>query len=257
MPILAYHMVEPRFDLAITRVTPSQFAGQIHSLLQAGYAIETLRDYLQPGLSRERRVALTFDDAYASVYQHAWPLLAAHQLRATLFVPAAYIGKMDDWDVNLGGFTFPHMTGDQICELAAAGWEIGSHTLHHQDLTRLEAAERLEEVADSKRLLEALTGTTVDAISYPFGNTNVEVVACCQAAGYRTGVVMGRFDKELEVNFVLPRLGVYLYDLPLFFEKKVFGKHEKLFNFIQRGIDFCSDGTVLVKQGFGKPRKSA
>ncbi|HQG47129.1 MAG TPA: polysaccharide deacetylase family protein, partial [bacterium] len=163
----------------------------------------------------------------------------------------------DDWDVNLCWLSFPHMTQDQICELAGAGWEIGSHSLYHRDLTRMGAEQRLEELEGSKRLLEAMTGTTIDAISYPFGNTNAAVVDCCKRAGYRSGVVMGRFNIALEVNYVLPRLGVYLYDSPLLFEKKVFGKHEKLFNFIQRGIDFCSDGTVLVKQGFRKPRKSA
>ena len=91
MPILAYHMVEPRFDLAITRVTPPQFARQIRTLLQAGYAIMPLRTYLQSVDSQEKRVALTFDDAYASVYKHAWPVLAAHRLGCA--APAATSGN--------------------------------------------------------------------------------------------------------------------------------------------------------------------
>ncbi|HNW58717.1 MAG TPA: polysaccharide deacetylase family protein [bacterium] len=257
MPILAYHMVEPRFDLAITRVTPAQFAAQLDALLQAGYTVLPLREFMQLRGGRERSVALTFDDAYASVYRYAFPILRGLSVRATLFVPAGYIGKMDDWDVNFGRIRFAHMEQDQIRELAAAGWEIGSHSLHHWDLTRLSPERLEEEVGGSKQVLEKLSGGAVEAISYPFGNTDARVVASCKRAGYRLGVVMARLDAKLEVNFVLPRFGVYLYDLPPLFKKKVFGKHEKLFKFIQRGIDFCSDGTVLVKQGFGKPRKSA
>ena len=255
--ILAYHMVEPRFDLAITRVTPRQFAAQIEGLLSADYALLSLREGLSSSRLQDKSVILTFDDAYASVFKHAFPVLRANGLRATLYVPAGYIGRLDDWDVNFGNIQFPHMTADQILTLHAAGWEIGSHGFSHLDLTRL-AGERLEEeVAGSRAVLENLVGDRVDAISYPFGNTDERVIACCMRAGYRSGVVMSRPHKTLEVNMTLTRLGVYLYDFQTLFEKKVFGKYEKMFKFIQRGIDFCSDGTVLVRQGFKKPRKSA
>ncbi len=257
MRILAYHMVEPRFDLAITRVTPRQFAAQIEGLLRADYTLLSLREGLSGASLQDKNVVLTFDDAYASVYEHAFPVLRANGLRATLYVPAGYIGRLDDWDVNFGNIQFPHMTAEEIHALHEAGWEIGSHGINHLDLTRLAGKRLEEEVAGSKALLEKLIDGRVDAISYPFGNTDERVIACCQKAGYRSGVVMGRPHKQLEANMTLQRLGVYLYDFPALFEKKVLGKHEKMFKFIQRGIDFCSIGTVLVRQGLKKPRKSA
>jgi peptidoglycan/xylan/chitin deacetylase (PgdA/CDA1 family) len=250
-------MVEPRFDIAVTRVTPAQFAHQVETVLRAGFAILPLQDYLNRPEPRERAIALTFDDAYASVYEHAFPVLKQYGLRATLFVITRYMGKLDDWDVNFGHIRFPHMTAEQVVRLAAEGWEIGSHSMRHLDLSRLSQNLLEEEVMGSRRTLEQLTGQKICTISYPFGNTDERVVDCCRKAGYRNGVVMGGLNKQLEVSFNLPRLGVYLYDFPALFEKKVFGKYEKMFNFIQRGIDICSDGTVLVKQGIGKPRKSA
>jgi len=255
--ILAYHMVEPRFDIAITRVTPRQFGAQIEALLSAGYSVLPLREGLEHSRPQEKTLVITFDDAYGSVYEHAFPVLRANGVRATLYVPAGYIGKLDDWDVNFGRIQFRHMTADQILTLHEAGWEIGSHGCRHLDLTRLEGERLEEEVAGSKALLEELIRGEIDAISYPFGNTDERVIACCNKAGYRTGVVMGRPHKQLEVNMTLQRLGVYLYDFQALFAKKVFGKSEKLFKLIQRGIDVCSDGTVLVRQGFKKPRKSA
>ncbi len=250
-------MVEPQFDLAITRVTPRQFAFQIEALLTAGFTPLPLCEGISHAGAQEKSVVLTFDDAYASVYKHAFPVLRANGVRATLYVPAGYIGRLDDWDVNFCNLRFQHMTADQIIDLQAAGWEIGSHGINHLDLTRLEEERLEEEVAGSRVMLEKLTGSRVDAISYPFGNTDERVIACCQRAGYRTGVVMGRPYKQLEANMTLPRLGVYLYDFQSLFTKKVFGKSERMFKLIQRGIDFCSDGTVLVRQSFKKPRKSA
>ncbi len=255
MPILAYHMVEPRFDLSITRVKPDQFRRQIEIALASGYRFVTLREYLAQAQVDEKAVALTFDDGYESIYQYALPILQEYDIRATVFVISHYLGKMDDWDVNFGGIRFRHLDADGVRALHDAGWEIGSHTCSHWDLTRLSAAGRREEVTASKMELERLTQAQVQTISYPFGNTNAEVIADCRAAGYEAGVVMGRSHVELEMNFNLSRIGVYLFDSPGLFSQKLVAKKQKMFNFIQRGIDFCSDGTVLVRQGIGKPKK--
>ena len=257
MTILAYHMVEPRFDMAITRVTPGQFRRQIESALADGYTIVPLVEYLQYPAPPEKLLALTFDDAYASVYEHAYPILEQFGIRATLFVLTDYIGRLDDWDVNFGNIRFQHMSAGQIVRLSAAGWEIGSHTCNHLDLTRLDSKLLEREVTASKEKLQSLVGREIETISYPFGNCDARVVGICKAAGYRHGVVMGRHHEQLEANFVLQRVGVYLYDFPWLFSKKIVAKYKKMFNLVQRGIDVCSDGTVLVKQGFGKPIKSA
>lgn len=255
MPILAYHMVEPRFDLSITRVKPDQFRRQIERALASGYRFITLREYLAQSQKDEKCIALTFDDGYESLYQYAFPVLHEYDIRATVFIITHYLGKMDDWDVNFGGIRFRHLDADGVRTLHDAGWEIGSHTCSHWDLTRLSAAGRMEEVAASRMELERLIQSPVETISYPFGNTNAEVIADCRVAGYKAGVVMGRSHVTLEKNFSLTRIGVYLFDSPWLFSQKLVAKKQKMFNFIQRGIDFCSDGTVLVRQGIGKPKK--
>ncbi len=255
MPILAYHMVEPRFDLSVTRVKPPQFRRQIERALTAGYHFVTLGAYLASPSRDEKRVALTFDDGYDSVYDHAWPVLRALDIRATVFVVTHFMGKMDDWDVNFGNIRFRHMDVTRIQALHDAGWEIGSHTCSHFDLTRLSPQGRREELVLSKQELEAWLHAPVRYISYPFGNTNAAVIADCRAAGYQGGVVMGRSQVTLEASYALKRTGVYLFDFPWLFSQKLLAKYEKMFNLIQRGIDICSDGTVLVRQGIGKPIK--
>lgn len=250
-------MVEPRFDLAVTRVTPRQFQRQIEMALAAGLTFLPLREYLAQPPPRHHLAAITFDDAYQSIHDHAFPLLQRLGLRATLFVPSAWLGKMDDWDVNFFNIRFPHMTAGQVREIAGAGWEIGSHAATHRDLTRLSDAELRDELTLSRHFLQELTGDSVTSISYPFGNTDARVVAACQAAGYQYGCVMGRIHAQLEATYCIPRFGVYLYDFPRLFVKKSVAKYQKMFKLLQRGTDFCSNGTVLVKQGGKKPLKSA
>lgn len=250
-------MVEPRFDLAITRVTPRQFQRQIEMALATGLTLLPLREYLAQPPPRLNFAAITFDDAYQSIHEHAFPLLQRLGLRATLFAPSAWLGKMDDWDVNFFNLRFAHMSAEQVREIAGAGWEIGSHAATHRDLTRLNDAELEDEVTTSRQFLQQLTATPVTSISYPFGNTDARVVTACKQAGYQHGCVMGRVHAQLEAGFCIPRFGVYLYDFPGLFMKKSVAKYQKMFKLLQQGIDFCSDGTVLVKQGGKKPIKSA
>jgi peptidoglycan/xylan/chitin deacetylase (PgdA/CDA1 family) len=80
------------------------------------------------------------------------------------------------------------MTWDNVREMAAAGVEIGSHTVRHPILTRLPADEMRIELVDSKRTIEAQTGRPVTALSYPVGQSyafNADVCEAARLAGYR------------------------------------------------------------------------
>jgi len=243
-------MVEPRFDLSVTRVTPGQFQRQILRAIDLGYTFHSLGQALQGDVQGEKSLVLTFDDAYASVHRHAFAFLQRLGIPATVFVVGDYVGRLDTWDVNFANICFPHMDWEQLLELKDAGWEIGSHTLSHRDLTRLSASEMERELLESKVLLESRLAKSVNIVSYPFGNTNSAVAAACIRAGYHIGVVMGRRYPDIRQEMVMQRLGVYLFDGSWLFRQKILAKNIKIFNFIQRCIDFCSDGTVLVRQGW-------
>jgi len=238
-------MVEPSFDLAITRVRPRQFQRQIEQSLQHGFKFCTLQDYLQaPTLNS---IALTFDDGYASIYQNAFPILHSYGIPATVFVIAGYVGQYDQWDINFGGFRFAHARWQELERLCQAGWEIESHALSHLDLSKLDKPGCMKELELSKALIERRLGTSVRYISFPFGNTDQRVIDCCMQAGYEGGVVMSGQGKAGTNRFLWPRLGVYYFDTERTFLHKILAKYEKTYKFMQRVIDVCSNGTVLVK----------
>ena len=107
LAILTYHRVdEPADDLfpGLISATPEMFDRQVAWLADA-YQPVSLAEVLArrdggPALPR-RAVLITFDDAYRSFGDHAWPILLAHGVPAALFVPTAYPDRPDRsfwWD---------------------------------------------------------------------------------------------------------------------------------------------------------------
>ena len=248
MSILAYHMVEPRFDWGATRVTPKQFERQIEAVMSKDLGCVTLSEYGRSAKLEERRLAITFDDGYASVYHHAFPVLRAHDIKATVFLIAGYAGQMNAWDINIGGLRFPHLDWRQIELLAEAGWEFGSHGMSHRDLTLLTDAELRRELELSRQIIERRSGCHNGWIAYPFGNVNARVWHAAVECGYRSGVVMGSRPAEVPEPYARIRSGIYLFDSRRSFEHKIDGRRQWLYSRVQRVMDLCSDGSVIVKR---------
>ena len=64
---------------------------------------------------------LTFDDAFANVFEHALPVLQARGVRAMLFVVAGLVGKTDEWDHPIGAPPQRLMAAPRIRAWLAAG----------------------------------------------------------------------------------------------------------------------------------------
>lgn len=116
-------------------------------------------------------VTITMDDGLVGQHTLARPLLLAHGIPATIYLPTAPI--TDGWT---GYLTLP-----QAQALAADGNEIGSHTVTHPDLTQLSDAQILQELSQSKQWLEANLGVPVKQLAVPYGAVNENVTALSKA----------------------------------------------------------------------------
>jgi peptidoglycan/xylan/chitin deacetylase (PgdA/CDA1 family) len=101
------------------------------------------------------------------------------------------------------------MTLEQVLALARKGHEIGSHTLSHPILTRLDDAELEREVARSKAELETWLGLEIHGFCYPNGDHDERVRAHVRTAGYRwaCSTRAGRNHADLDA-FDLQRIDV-------------------------------------------------
>jgi peptidoglycan/xylan/chitin deacetylase (PgdA/CDA1 family) len=128
--------------------------------------IQDVRD-LAAAPQRPRLAVLTFDDG---PYPVTTPVLVA-QLRA-LHVPAEFFLIGND------AARQPAISA----AVAAAGIDIGNHTLTHPELTTLTAAAQQDEVRNGAAAIFAVTGRSATYFRPPHGNYNADTIRAARTA---------------------------------------------------------------------------
>ena len=194
--ILCYHKIERRRELGVTRLSPERFATQVHTLARHGWRAVTLSD-LRGALRGEQRadertIAITFDDGYRGLRDHAFPVLRDVGFSATCFVITDYAGRLNRWDVAYGGRRFAHLGWRDIETWGGQGIAFESHTATHPRLPWVDDHQLADELVRSRHDLELALGAPRFAIAYPFGAVDDRVVAAATDAGYTIGFGLGR-----------------------------------------------------------------
>ena len=91
-------------------------------------------------------------------------------------------------------------------ELVARGWEVGSHTVSHQLLTRVDDEQLHEELASSRSVVERQLGRCT-AIAYPYGQADERVAEAASVAGYDVGCTL-TFAHVVDEPLRRPRTGM-------------------------------------------------
>lgn len=200
--ILMYHRFGES-DYPSTNIKLDQFEAHIEELRKQRYTILPVSEIVEKvgGGQKlpDRTVGITIDDAYASVYQSAWPRLKAAKFPFTLFVAT------DPVDRAAPGY----MTWDQIRELAEAGVTIGSQTKSHLHLPTiaLEAVKR--ELDGSNARFVAELGKRPLLFAYPYGEFDLNVRDLVIDRGFKAafGQNSGVMHTLLD-GFALPRFAL-------------------------------------------------
>jgi peptidoglycan/xylan/chitin deacetylase (PgdA/CDA1 family) len=211
--VLCYHSVEPAWVSPLA-IEPADFARHCAWLRAYRHVLPLDGDIsvLTDGRGRSREVtAITFDDGFAGVFEHAVPALSRHALPATVFLVAATLadgGPPVDW-VRPKPAEPPRMlTRDMILEMRQRGFGFGSHSFAHQDLTRLGEDECVRDLKDSRELLEGLLGAPVRLLAYPYGRHAAHVRRAAERAGYAYAFTLPE-SREEPGPYAIPRVGLY------------------------------------------------
>lgn len=192
IPVLMYHRIDrqlPRHEHRYA-IDAALFVRQMQWLDDHGWMPCTITAFAAWKAGRlelsRRAVLITFDDGFAGLFEHVFPVLAARGWPATVFLVSELIGGRDTWLAHEHGARGAHslLGRGQIAEMARSGIEFHSHSASHADLTSLRGDELRREVHDSRLALEDLLGTRVEHFAYPFGRHNANVRAAVQQAGY-------------------------------------------------------------------------
>lgn len=169
-------------------------------------------------------VAITFDDAFRSVRTNALPELLSRGFPATIFVPVDFLGQKPGWEIR-DGVNEEVMTCDELRSLPEL-IELGSHSLSHPHLTRIDGARLREEVDTSRQKLAELLGSDVSLLAFPYGEYDDRVVDTCSEAGYERVFGIDPWPADpAGADFVRGRVPVDLNDSPLMFHLKARGAY--------------------------------
>jgi peptidoglycan/xylan/chitin deacetylase (PgdA/CDA1 family) len=198
-------------------VRPDEFEAQVTKLLAEGYESVTFTEAVRG--SGGKRLAITFDDAFASVAELARPILDRLGAVATVFAvtdfaaegrPLEWDGiehwKGGQWDAELASLSFA-----QLRELAADGWEIGSHTVDHPHLTACTDVELDRQLLASREACEHGIGRPCSSLAYPYGDMDARVEEAARRAGYVAAAALpARWHRARPLAW--PRVGVWHAD---------------------------------------------
>jgi peptidoglycan/xylan/chitin deacetylase (PgdA/CDA1 family) len=265
--VLGYHRVVEDFDAASRTDMPSMLIStamfERHLDVIGRHfrfvGIDEIGQSVRYGLPFEEPVAaVTFDDGYQDVYDHALPILKRKGIPAATFVVTDLVGRLawqthdklyhlvekafSRWtdprdrlegvlrDLDLPASTIlrdssatqspllavsallpnlsradtlrvmsrlewlvgngfvgvpPTMSWTALSEMQRDGFTIGSHTRTHVSLPMESPESAVDELAESKRILEERLGTTIDHFAYPGGQFTPDVVEAIERSGYQ------------------------------------------------------------------------
>jgi peptidoglycan/xylan/chitin deacetylase (PgdA/CDA1 family) len=224
--VLCYHAVSPTWPADLS-LPADRFEAQLRALLDRGYRGVTFSEATSPD-GRGQVFAVTFDDAYRSVIELAYPILSRLGLPATVFAPTDFIGSerpmawpgIDRWLGGAHEHELTPMGADELGTLLTAGWEIGSHTRSHPRLTSLPDDALQGELEGSRARLEELLSSPCRSLAYPFGDVDARVVRAARMAGYARAATLVPYPWHPH-PLLWPRVGVYHVDSPRRFALKV------------------------------------
>jgi peptidoglycan/xylan/chitin deacetylase (PgdA/CDA1 family) len=200
VPILMYHRIAVSPIGSRYYVPPDRFESELKLLHDWGYTTISTTQLVQAithgTLLPPHPLILTFDDANEDNYTNAFPIMRKYGFTGILYVPYAYIG------------TNGYLTGDNIKAMAAAGWEVGSHSLTHPiNFLALDPAALRSEIVTSRRQLSSLLGLPILTFAYPFGDNSNAAVDYVHFAGYIAGMGATGFTADQGIGnlFVLQR----------------------------------------------------
>jgi peptidoglycan/xylan/chitin deacetylase (PgdA/CDA1 family) len=241
--ILAYHNIRPAgtrpFGDRSLHLALDHFEAQLRVIRQEA-DIVPLMELLNTHAAQSRRVAITFDDAYASAVTIGVRACVDAGAPCTIFVTPGLLGTIPIWDRrgdantwterDRTAFLWEHGGIDTAIssshatpsaariatheELVIAaqhpGVSLGAHTMTHPNLGVLTAEAARRELGDSwEWVRERFPRQAVPVAAYPFGIAPGDAAAVCAASGLSFGaLVSGGWMRVRPAAHAVPRWNV-------------------------------------------------
>jgi len=204
VPILMYHHIDDRGKLSSLSVSPENFRRQMRFLSERNYNVISLSELVQAKKDKKElprnTVVITFDDGYENNYISAFPVLREYDLPATIFVIVGSIGEKG------------YLSYEQINQMLSSGLiALGSHSLSGDYLPGKTILELVEQIRDSKMVLQDNLNKRIKLFCYPIGGFSPEIQEFVKKYGYKAACTTNRGRKKAYLNddiFALKRIKI-------------------------------------------------
>ena len=242
VPVLCYHHI---YDIPkATReydVTVNEFKKQMKILHDSGYHTilpEQLYNYLAYGDPLPPKpFMITYDDSDEEQFRIAKPEMDKYGFKGVYFLMTISIGRPN------------YMTKAQIKQLADEGHAIASHTWDHHRVDKYKLENTIEErgvkkvvndwdqqLAKTKKDIEAITGKPVVDFAYPFGIWSKDGIPEIRNRGYRMA-----FQLSTKKRFVGTSLHGPPYDCCAYMDRRRYDAgDEKYIQPVVSRFEFCT-----------------
>ena len=208
IPILLYHgITESQISPNPYYISVKAFQDQMDLLAFKGYktiSVSALLKAWELGESLVKKIVVTFDDGYSSIYKLAAPILHKHFYTATLFLtsnPISQINFSNTHQLFRSALVDDRPLKWSECkELLLLGWELGGHSCSHPDLRKLSPTNLDYELRQNRVEIEKNLDYTPLHFAYPNGGYNQNTINQIRALGYHSGLSVhsGKAKNEKE-----------------------------------------------------------
>jgi len=180
-PIIAYHHLAKHWPQNSYYVSPEIFDQQMAWLKTNDFQVISFDKFYEAAIGKgtipQKPVVITFDDGNVDNYTNALPILKKYGLTAIFFIKTNGISQKGKG-----------MTWDKLKEMTEAGMTIGSHSLTHRNMARMDEETLSFELKESKKILEKNLDIEVKYFAYPGGSYSERTIEATKEAGYLAAV---------------------------------------------------------------------
>lgn len=166
LPILMYHNIsnDEKNSSGLT-ISVAKLERQFRYLSENKYTSFHLSELENKDQLPKKSIIITFDDVTENQLLYAVPLLKKYNLKATFFIPFAYVGKTDEWNNGVEKI----MSFEQLRNLPDIV-ELGLHSYAHKKYATLSEAEIIMDFEKCFKLIDENNLKVYNAVAYPYGN---------------------------------------------------------------------------------------
>ncbi|MGK0440494.1 MAG: peptidoglycan/xylan/chitin deacetylase (PgdA/CDA1 family) [Pseudohongiellaceae bacterium] len=207
--VLTYHHVANDTP-AITSISPQNFEQQLQYIESKQFNVWPLPKIISALQQRQaippKVIAITFDDAYLSIFEHAYPLLKKRNYPFTIFVTTDSVDNQYNHQLS-----WP-----KLLEMSKNGATIANHTVNHphmlkrlDDETTAQWQQRMRDeiIQAQQRIDEEITSQDKPQLfAYPYGEHNDALKKLVKDLGYvafgqQSGAIGSMINRQILPRF--------------------------------------------------------